>query len=244
MRKLSTPMLAVVFLLAVAATALAQSANVTGDWEVTINSPQGSRNVNATFKQDGEKLNGVFKGERGELQFQGTVKGKEIKFTYTIKFQDNDLPITLTGDIDGDAIKGKADFGGFAEGDWTAKRMTGNSAMAKDKAPASAAPAASGEKIDVSGAWTFEVETSAGSGSPAFTFKQDGEKLTGQYKGVFGEAPITGMVKGNEINFSVKVNAQGTDVTLVYKGTIEKNSMKGTVQLGDLGSGTWTGKRQ
>jgi hypothetical protein len=32
---------------------------------------------------------------------------------------------------------------------------------------------------DVSGKWTFQVETGAGSGSPTFVFKQGGEQLTG-----------------------------------------------------------------
>ena len=42
-------------------------------------------------------------------------------------------------------------------------------------------------KVDVTGKWAANVETSAGSGAPNFTFKQDGEKLTGHYVGTFGE---------------------------------------------------------
>src|SRR2546421_2658180 len=45
---------------------------------------------------------------------------------------------------------------------------------------------------DISGAWEFVVETAQGSGSPSFEFKQDGEKLTGTYSGIFGRAPISG----------------------------------------------------
>jgi len=100
-------------------------------------------------------------------------------------------------------------------------------------------------KVNVTGAWLFQVETSNGTGSPTFNFKQEGEKLTGQYKGAFGEAPVTGTVKDNKIEFTLKVEAQGQSLTLTYTGTIEKDgTMKGTVALGDLGSGTWTGKRQ
>jgi hypothetical protein len=89
------------------------------------------------------------------------------------------------------------------------------------------------------------VETSAGSGNPTFTFKQDGETLTGTYKGQFGESPLTGTVKGADIKFTIKINAQGQDLTLEYAGKIEsKDSMKGTVKLGELGEGTWTGKRK
>ena len=40
------------------------------------------------------------------------------------------LLITMTGKVDGDAIAGKADFGGFAEGDWSAKRAKPGAAAA------------------------------------------------------------------------------------------------------------------
>ena len=66
----------------------------------------------------------------------------------------------------------------------------------------SAARVAAQAKVDVTGKWAFSVETSAGAGSPTFTFKQDGEKLTGHYTGTFGEAEVTGTIKGADITFS------------------------------------------
>ncbi|HKV41428.1 MAG TPA: hypothetical protein VJX67_19635 [Blastocatellia bacterium] len=107
--------------------------------------------------------------------------------------------------------------------------------------PGSARPVV---ETNISGAWVFEVETEQGSGSPEFTFQQDGEKLTGTYKGIFGEAALAGTVNGDSISFSVKVNAQGQDLVETYTGTIGQDSMKGTVKIGDLASGTWTAKRQ
>ena len=236
MRK-SLTALTLVFLFTSVAHLAAQAADVTGAWEVTITSPRGTNTVKATFKQVGEKLEGVFKREADDVSLQGTVKGKEIKFSYTRRIQDNDLVITLTGEIEGDSIKGKADFGGFAEGEWSAKRVVEGAA---DKKPG----ASSAERVDVSGTWSFQVETSAGSGSPTFTFKQDGEKLTGRYKGAFGEAEVSGTVKGSEIKFSFKVRVEGQEGTITYTGTIEKEAMKGTAKLGELGEATWTAKRQ
>ena len=66
----------------------------------------------------------------------------------------------------------------------------------------SAARGAAQAKVDVTGKWAFSVETSAGAGAPTFTFKQDGEKLTGHYTGTFGEADLTGTVKGADITFA------------------------------------------
>ena len=234
-------LLLILFAVACVIPIMAQGGGVAGTWDVTLNSPQGSFNMQFNLKQDGEKVSGTLKGQRGELPVEGTVKGKDVTLKWTTKYQDNDLPITLTGALDGNTMKGSADYGGFAQGDFSAKR--GDSAA---PAPSSPAPAAApADKIDVSGAWAFQVETPAGSGTPTFTFKQEGEKLTGQYKGAFGEAPLTGSVKGNKIDFAIKVEAQGQAATITYTGTVEKDgTMKGTVSLGDLGSGTWTAKRQ
>jgi len=223
-------------IVALCALATAQG-KVDGTWDLTIESPQGSRNATAVLKTDGEKVSGAMKRQQGDLPLTGTQKGTDIKLVYTIKFQDQDMTITLSGTADQDSMKGDADFGGLAQGTWSAKRHQEGAAPA-----AGAGPSSGGSNI--SGNWAFEVQTDQGSGSPSFTFKQDGEKLTGTYKGAFGEGPLRGTVKGNAINFTVKVNAQGQDVEITYTGTIESGSMKGTVKLGELGTGTWTGKRQ
>ena len=97
------------------------------------------------------------------------------------------------------------------------------------------------EKTDVTGTWAFEVDLGGNGGTPTFTFKQAGEKLTGKYQGQLGEADVTGSVKGNHIQFSFEVEA-GRKV--VYTGTIEKDSMKGKADYGEVGSGTWTAKRK
>jgi hypothetical protein len=97
---------------------------------------------------------------------------------------------------------------------------------------------------DVTGKWSFQVQTSVGSGNPTISLKQDGEKLTGHYSGQLGEADLTGTVKGQSITFTFTVNVQGFDLVTTYTGTIEdKDSLKGTARLGELGDGTFTAKR-
>ena len=85
---------------------------------------------------------------------------------------------------------------------------------------------------------------SAGAGAPTFTFKQDGEKLTGHYAGTFGEADLTGTVKGTDIKFTFAGDVQGTKLDETYTGTVDKDSMKGKVDIVGLGEGTFTAKRQ
>ena len=57
--------------------------SVAGDWDVTVQSPQGTNTVLVTLKQDGEKLDGLFKSPLGELPFTGTLTGSDMKFTFT-----------------------------------------------------------------------------------------------------------------------------------------------------------------
>jgi hypothetical protein len=101
-------------------------------------------------------------------------------------------------------------------------------------------------KVDVTGKWVFTVETSAGSGTPTVTLKQDGEKLTGHYSSMqLGEADLTGSVKGKEITFNFMANVLDMQIPVSYTGTIEsKDALKGKIVITGLGDGTFTGKRQ
>ena len=107
-----------------------------------------------------------------------------------------------------------------------------------------AARGAAQAKIDVTGKWAFNVETSAGAGTPSMTFKLDGEKLTGHYTGQLGESDLTGTVKGADITFTFTIDAQGTMIKATYTGTADATSMKGKLALEGLGEGTFTAKKQ
>jgi hypothetical protein len=242
-RALEVSLILIVALLLGAPAQAAQGANVVGSWDFTVESPNGKTTSVLVIKKDGDKLSGMAKGARGERPLESvSVAGSDITFVMKIKFQDQDMVITYKGKVEKDSMKGEADFGGLASGPWSAVPHKDGDAGPAAAAPASA-PQAGG--INITGEWSVTVETSAGSGSPSFTFKQEGEKLTGMYKGQFGESPLTGTVKGADINFTIKINAQGQDLTIVYSGKIEsKDSMKGKVALGELGEGTWTGKRK
>ncbi len=94
---------------------------------------------------------------------------------------------------------------------------------------------------DISGDWAFEVEIAGNQGTPGFTFKQDGEKLSGKYKGQFGESDLSGTVKDNAIEFSFELDGGGK---VTYKGTLDKETMKGTCDYAGQAEGTWTAKKK
>jgi len=233
-----------VFVLAAVVLASAQArpapqAGVVGTWDITIDSPQGQNKAMLVIKKEGDKLTGAMKSARGERPLSSvTVNANDITFVMNANVGGQDMVFTYKGKVEKDSMKGDVDFGGLATGAWSAVPH-------KEGADAPApAPAAAGG-INITGDWTFMVETGQGSGSPSFSFKQDGEKLTGTYKGQFGEAPLTGTVKGADIKFVMKISAQGQEMTITYSGKIEnKDSMKGTAALGELGEATWTAKRK
>jgi hypothetical protein len=95
------------------------------------------------------------------------------------------------------------------------------------------------DKVDVTGTWKMEVEVAGQTGEPVFILKQTGDKITGKYKGSFGEQDVTGPVNGNKVEFGFTID-QGK---VVYTGTVDKDAMKGEVKYGDF-DGKWTGKRE
>ena len=46
------------------------------------------------------------------------------------------------------------------------------------------------------------------------------------------------------IEFSIKVSFEGQETTITYTGTVEKDGMKGTARMGEIGEAAWTAKRQ
>jgi hypothetical protein len=99
---------------------------------------------------------------------------------------------------------------------------------------------------DVAGDWALMVDTDAGPTTPSVVLEQDGTELTGHYSSeTLGEADVTGSVSGNEVQFSFSASAQGFDVDVSYTGTLQDDgTLSGQISLGDLGGGTFTGKRR
>ena len=88
---------------------------------------------------------------------------------------------------------------------------------------------------DVSGTWTGEFSgPDGGSGFQiTFTFKQDGDKLTGTVLGPQGD-PIAisdGTVNGDKISFKVSFNG----MTITHEGTINGDENQADLQIGPGG---------
>ena len=102
--------------------------------------------------------------------------------------------------------------------------------------------AAADQPANVAGSWQISVETPRGSTSQTLTIQQDGATIKGTIKGERGEAPLEGAMDGNKINFTVKRETPNGTFTLEYAGTVEGDSMAGTVHS-ERFDGKWTASR-
>ena len=212
----------------------AQDADILGEWDVSVSMPQSqATSAPMVLKKEGDKIVGTFSSPQGDQPVEADVKNNAVTIWFSVRTQGGPVSITMKGTAEDGVMKGTLDLGDQGQGRWLAKRPAAASAIqGADTRP------------DVTGTWTFQVESSAGSGTPTMTFKQDGEKLSGHYSGQLGEAPLAGTVKGTAIEFTIDISLEGNTIHIVYAGAAEKDALKGTVKLGDLGEGTFTAKKK
>jgi hypothetical protein len=98
---------------------------------------------------------------------------------------------------------------------------------------------------DFNGTWTAAIETQVGTQNYTYTFKVEGEKLTGKTKSQFGESEITeGVVKGDDITFVENLNYEGMPLKITYKGKISgTDEIKFTRNVADIADETFVAKR-
>lgn len=96
--------------------------DLTGDWVLTTESQMGAQDSDMTVKQAGSAITGTLTSQLGSVDYTGSVDGSNVAFTFNINAQGTDLKLDYTGVVEGDTMKGKAVFGAFGEGTFTAKR--------------------------------------------------------------------------------------------------------------------------
>jgi len=102
------------------------------------------------------------------------------------------------------------------------------------------------KKIDISGVWEMTIETPRGSMPPSdATFVQEGEKLKVTMKNPMGEdMKGEGTLKADAVEWTFSFSTERGDMTLVFKGKIEGETMSGEIQMGDFGTMSWSAKKK
>ena len=97
---------------------------------------------------------------------------------------------------------------------------------------------------DVTGTWTAAIDTQIGEQNYTYTFKVEGEKLTGKAKSQYGETDLTeGVVKGDDISFVENLTFEGMLLKITYKGKIAGDEIKFTRNVADIADEPFVAKR-
>jgi len=98
--------------------------NLAGNWIVTLESPMGAQDSNLKLTQTGSNLKGTMESPMGSVDVAGTVADKDVNMGFNVNAQGMELKIDFIGKLETpDTIKGRAVFGSFGEGTFTAKKQ-------------------------------------------------------------------------------------------------------------------------
>jgi hypothetical protein len=100
----------------------AAKVDVTGVWDMSVETPNGTIENVATLKQEGEKLTGTLASQMGEIAMEGTVVGNEIKWVLNIDMGGQQVSIAFAGKVEGETMAGVFEMGGMGTAGWTAKK--------------------------------------------------------------------------------------------------------------------------
>lgn len=120
---MNTMIKAVLFTAGVLLSGLA-AADLTGTWNLTVETPQGTGNPSFTLVEEAGKLTGTYNGMMGSSPVTGSVEDGDFKISFTVDAQGQSLNIDYSGMLNDDGtIAGKMNMGGFAEGSFTGKKQ-------------------------------------------------------------------------------------------------------------------------
>ena len=108
-----------------------QDIDMTGDWELTTESPRGEVTQTIHIEQEGEKLTVTLQGGMGrrggqggggEITAEGTIQGNNVEWSFTRNTPRGDFTTKYTGTVEGNTMSGEVDRGGRGTAPWSAKR--------------------------------------------------------------------------------------------------------------------------
>lgn len=112
--------MAVVLLIA----AMAIAEDISGKWEMKMESPRGERVQEITIAQDGENISITSIDRQGEENVsKGTFKDGNISWSSTRVTPRGEFTMVYKGELKDGVLSGTVDFGGRGEMSWSATKM-------------------------------------------------------------------------------------------------------------------------
>jgi hypothetical protein len=237
----------------VACAPLAYAQGASGNWELTVDTPQGANTLNVALTQTGDAITGTLSSPLGSVPLKGTATGADVNVAADIDIQGMALTLTFTGKVEGDTFNGNVKFGDFGEGPFTGKRAAANAAAAPaaPAAPASAAApapaAAAGAAATGTGAtgkWDITLSLAGAGDFPmTATFTQDGDKISGTLSSQAGDVPVSGTMTGSDLSLKFTADTPNGAIPVTMTGTLNGVTFTGKASIEGLGEADWTGKR-
>jgi hypothetical protein len=86
--------------------------SVDGTWNISMETPMGTRNASVTLKADGSTLTGTMSGDDGSTNIYDGTAGDQLKWKTDIV---SPMPMTLefTATVTGDSLEGTVALGMF-----------------------------------------------------------------------------------------------------------------------------------
>jgi hypothetical protein len=188
-------------------TNLMTASNIDGKWKGKFSTPNGEVEIIFNFNSSGDTLKGSVESAMGELPIlNGKINGDKIFFTV----EPGGNTITHEGKISGDTIK-------LSTKEFPADMELIRVASSK-----------------INGSWKGTVSSPNGDMELLFTFKVDGDSLSGTDESAMGVLPLlNGKVNGNEFSYDVDLggNIISHNCKLIDNNTI---NVKATVMENEI----------
>jgi hypothetical protein len=169
----------------------ADAQKLDGTWKGTMSGPNGDFELTFTFKVVGDSLSGDVTSQMGSIPLEnGKIHGNE--FSYDISF--NGRVFSNTGVLDGDVVK-----------------------IAGSRRPEPMVLHRVKEESKIDGTWKTRIQGPQGEMELYFTFKVDGDTLTGSDSSAMGSIPLTkGIVHGNDFSFDIDMQGMKISHSCTY----------------------------
>jgi hypothetical protein len=95
------------------------AADLSGTWSAEVVLDAGNGTATFVFTQKGSTLSGTYTGALGEAKVTGSVQGNQVEWS----FETADAgKVVYKGTLDGEKIKGTAEYGAVGKGTFTAAK--------------------------------------------------------------------------------------------------------------------------
>ncbi len=113
-RRLTPLALTLAFVLAAPTLAYQEEApNVTGEWSLTMEAPQGMVSMEIVFAQEGPEISVTLNGPMGSTELNGEIEGDKIVFQISVESPGGTFDLIFTGKVEeNNKISGTMEGGG------------------------------------------------------------------------------------------------------------------------------------